>query len=315
MPTLRFVIGPPASGKSWFVRNRLAAEDPGAVLLDTYSYQKDLRKDGPMGYGDAFRCLYQANARILEDILVAVRQGKNVIVEHTLYKMKRRLVYLDAIRALPGEGGNVEFYVMRPGEERWKRYVKERELNWESCRHAAEDLELPNPAEGIDKIFLVTDEGIVPQDPPPTDQETLERARAELRREAERLEREDEERRERRTLLESMGTRPFWHYCEVCGRKELLTAEEAHEKGWDYPPKIGCFGMLGPRTCGDCRMKDTLFWKVHTSGGLPIVREGALTPEELVTWRRIKGEPESLLEQESGGNTEENEDDERRAVE
>lgn len=73
--------------------------------------------------------------------------------------------------------------------------------------------------------------------------------------------------------------------------------------------------MLGPRTCGDCRMKDTLFWKVHTSGGLPIVREGELTPKELATWRRIKGEPESLLEQESGGNAEENEDDEKRAVE
>lgn len=32
MPTLRFVIGPPASGKSWFVRNRLAAEAPCATV-------------------------------------------------------------------------------------------------------------------------------------------------------------------------------------------------------------------------------------------------------------------------------------------
>ena len=95
-----------------------------------------------------------------------------------------------------------------------------------------------------------------------------------------------------------MKTRKFWHYCEVCGKKAFLTAEEAYNDGWDYPPNIGHFGLLGPRTCGDCLLKDTLFWKVNTSGGLPIVFEGKLSPEELITWRRIKKEPESLLEEE-----------------
>lgn len=53
-----------------------------------------------------------------------------------------------------------------------------------------------------------------------------------------------------------------------------------------------------PRTCGDCLLTDTLFWKINTSGRLPIVLEGELSPEELITWRRIKGEPESLLRDE-----------------
>lgn len=45
-------------------------------------------------------------------------------------------------------------------------------------------------------------------------------------------------------------------------------------------------------------MEDTLFWKVNTSGGFPIVMESCLSPQELITWRRIKAEPESLLDEE-----------------
>ena len=84
----------------------------------------------------------------------------------------------------------------------------------------------------------------------------------------------------------------------LCGKKEFLTAKEAFDSGWDYPPQIGHFGLLGPRTCGNCQMKDTLFWKIHQNRKIPIVCEGELSPEELVTWRRIKGEPESLLQDE-----------------
>ena len=92
-----------------------------------------------------------------------------------------------------------------------------------------------------------------------------------------------------------MSVRPFWHYCEVCGRKEFLTAGDAYDSGWDYPPRMGHFGLLGPRTCGDCGIDGTLWFKINAPGRFPVVLEGELTPEELATWRRIKAEPESLL--------------------
>ena len=47
------------------------------------------------------------------------------------------------------------------------------------------------------------------------------------------------------------------YICEVCGKEELLTADEAFEKGWDYPPFIGEFGVVSPRTCPDCPMEET----------------------------------------------------------
>jgi hypothetical protein len=42
-------------------------------------------------------------------------------------------------------------------------------------------------------------------------------------------------------------------------------------------------------------MENTLYMKINSPGRLPIVFEKELTPEELITWRRIKAEPESLL--------------------
>ena len=89
--------------------------------------------------------------------------------------------------------------------------------------------------------------------------------------------------------------RPFCHYCEVCGKKEFVTAKDAYDNGWDYPPNMGHFWLLGPRTCGNCLLTNTLFWKINQGGGIPLVIESALTSEELETWSRIKGKPKSLL--------------------
>lgn len=108
---------------------------------------------------------------------------------------------------------------------------------------------------------------------------------------------EEEKKRSKLALIESMNNRPFWHYCESCGKKAFISAKDAFDDGWDYPPQIGAFGLLGPRTCGDCRITDTLYWKVQQQS-LPIVLEETLTSEELKTWQRIKNEPESLLTEE-----------------
>ena len=33
------------------------------------------------------------------------------------------------------------------------------------------------------------------------------------------------------------------HICEVCGKTEIMTPEEAFNDGWDYPPRMGPFGL------------------------------------------------------------------------
>lgn len=56
--------------------------------------------------------------------------------------------------------------------------------------------------------------------------EIVEKAREELKQETERIHNEDEAKKNRKELIESMNERSFWHYCEVCGKKEFITAQD-----------------------------------------------------------------------------------------
>lgn len=81
-------------------------------------------------------------------------------------------------------------------------------------------------------------------------------------------------------------SQPFEHVCEVCGRTETLTADEAYQAGWDYPPHMGEWGVISSRTCDKCLMKDTLWWAVSMHGKT----FDDLTPEQLKTAARIRNE-------------------------
>ena len=81
------------------------------------------------------------------------------------------------------------------------------------------------------------------------------------------------------------------HICEVCGKEELLTSEEAFLAGWDYPPRIGAFGIVSPRTCPDCSMMDTLWAALVLEK--KTVEE--LSARQVQTLKRILGEPGSIL--------------------
>lgn len=52
----------------------------------------------------------------------------------------------------------------------------------------------------------------------------------------------------------------FQHVCEVCGKTAMLTSGEAYWSGWDYPPEMGVWGAVSPRTCGRCGIDATVWW-------------------------------------------------------
>lgn len=303
MQKLSFVIGATATGKTFFIDHHFADDKP--VVLNIYDYQqKAYDEDGfkdAIPFGAQFRCLRNANDMHLNAIIEALKQGNNVVAEQTFFKAKRRIAYIDEIRkALDVE---IEVYVMHPSDERWAENIKLRELSGSLAQfkeQAERDMEFPNPAEGFEKIYEVVDNEILLR-MDESHPEIIKKARRELAEEEERICKEDEVANKHNELLESMKTRPFWHYCEVCGKKEYITAQDAFDTGWDYPPQMGHFGLLGPRTCGKCLLTDTLYWRVNTEKKVPIpvVVDGMLTTEERITWRRIKAEPESLLEEET----------------
>ena len=81
------------------------------------------------------------------------------------------------------------------------------------------------------------------------------------------------------------------HICEVCGKTEILTPEAAFNEGWDYPPRMGGFGIVGPRTCGDCPINLTVWWALVSEK--KAVSE--LSQKQIETIKRIQGEPESII--------------------
>lgn len=81
------------------------------------------------------------------------------------------------------------------------------------------------------------------------------------------------------------------HVCEVCGREELLTPEEAYQQGWDYPPKMGAFGVVSPRTCGSCGIQGTLWWFLAVDKGNP----DDMSESQRETLLRILCEPKSVV--------------------
>ena len=81
------------------------------------------------------------------------------------------------------------------------------------------------------------------------------------------------------------------HVCEVCGKEEILTPDEAFDQGWDYPPRMGTFGIISPRTCCNCAMIDTVWWKLTCLG----MKVSDLSEKDKETVNRIIHEPESIL--------------------
>lgn len=297
--TVTFVIGATASGKTTFIKKNFPNNED-TVFLNVYDYQQAAYKEAGFGgtipFKEEFKCLYKANENLLSDIITVLKQGKNVIVEQTLYKAMRRIRYINTINAL--KDVFIEVYVMSPSDSVWETYVTERKLahSFQRLKATAEEIEFPNPSEGFDSIYEVVDDVVkLRMDEPKP--EIVETARKELLEETEKLRKEDEKIKAKSDLLKSMNTRPFWHYCSGCGTKIYCTAQEAFDAGWDYPPRIGAFGVLGPRTCGNCNMIDPLYLKVMKQK-IPIVIESNLTKKELRTWQRIKNEPESLLYEE-----------------
>ena len=85
------------------------------------------------------------------------------------------------------------------------------------------------------------------------------------------------------------------HICEVCGKVKIMTSEQAFDEGWDYPPRMGSFGIVSPRTCGDCGMMETLWWALQ-SGAIKSVED--MTDDQKVVLARIQNEPASITPRE-----------------
>ena len=186
MSRVSFVMGATASGKTHFIKEYFNNKD--VTILNAYDYQIQVYDEE--GYGDSIpieeqkRCLIIANDRLIKDVIKTVKTGKDIVIENTFFKAKRRISYIDEIR----KNGDVKIdvYVMSPGDARWKSNIKKREFTDDLAyfKSMAENIEFPNPSEGFDAIYEVTDSGCQKRMDEPRP-EIVDVARKELQEEAE----------------------------------------------------------------------------------------------------------------------------------
>jgi hypothetical protein len=82
---------------------------------------------------------------------------------------------------------------------------------------------------------------------------------------------------------------PVLVWCEVCGKEQLTSAEEAFNEGWDFAGPGGTYpaGVVAPRTCGGCTIDKTVWWRL-TVERFPVT---GLTERERGIIARILNEP------------------------
>ncbi|MBO4637967.1 MAG: AAA family ATPase [Clostridiales bacterium] len=292
MSRIVFVIGVLASGKTAFIKKNFPARKYKILNIKNYQAKlKDKENHGAvLSTEKHMQILMNAQRLILDDAIRFLKQDRDVVVEHTLFKSIRRKEYIDIIKK--STDATVEVYVMQPPPEQWKRDMEIKKLDPAVIKQA-DEFEFPDPSEGFDAIYKVTGDDIILWETGRSREKVIPHPEES---ETEDTPVEDPSSAENNNLLESMYVRKFWHYCEVCGKKEYLTADEAHKAGWDYPPIMGHFRWPGPRICGNCSIFDTLYWKMTQQElSLALPKSGGLTAKEKETLYRIKNEPESLL--------------------
>ena len=93
--------------------------------------------------------------KIKEDVIKALKDGEDVVMEHTLLRATRRKPYLDAFREATDEP--IEIVLINPPKKVIAERKKERKIfRGESSIDAElEILEVPTSEEGFDKITII----------------------------------------------------------------------------------------------------------------------------------------------------------------
>lgn len=296
MAVLNIVMGVSRSGRTHFIEEHF--KDYKHYSVGDYQRQLKMEAGNPdkLSFFEYKQLLMKANEQIKEDVKQALQEGHNVALEHTLFKAKRRITYIEELKQVADIQINI--YVIMPTDEQFRynleHSAKHDVSDFYSLKKEMDEIEFPNIAEGYDKIFVVRDSELE-EIKSEADYEIVHRAKAELIAEEIAEEKIEENEKKHEEFFRSLNENGFWHYCEVCGKKEFLTPEQAFENGWDYPPRMGVFGVIAPRTCGECSITDTVWWKIAVDKELNL---DDLTDREKNVVGRILAEPYSLLKEE-----------------
>jgi guanylate kinase len=140
------VGGPACAGKSTFIKKHF----PDKTIIDLKSFQ------------DQYPILtYEAVVKSYDDcreaLVSAIKENKEVVLEHTLLRAIRRDAYIKAIREVTED--DIIIYFFKPSISQLKDRMASR-LGFEDEENAIQTLnvlETPTFAEGYSKIYIIKD--------------------------------------------------------------------------------------------------------------------------------------------------------------
>lgn len=147
---IKIVMGVSCGGKSYFIKNNF----PDAFVLDVLDYQQK-RKREMLFYYDA---LLAANEDIKNDLVQAILEDKDVVMEHTLLRAIRREPYIKAIREVTDR--DIDIYVVCPSFEQYEKNLKERKVKPCAVIEMLKVFEMPTKDEGYTHVYIVDENGI-----------------------------------------------------------------------------------------------------------------------------------------------------------
>jgi predicted kinase len=96
-PTITFLIGPPASGKSTYIRNTVSSGD---VIISRDDIVDELRSVSGLSYNDAFQnpeLQLNVNIFLYQKLDDALNAKKNIIIDMVNIKKDNRKKFLDRV--------------------------------------------------------------------------------------------------------------------------------------------------------------------------------------------------------------------------
>lgn len=134
------VMGPPGSGKSTYIKEHFADR----TVIDLFDFQENRFTEDE---------IMESYIKCRDALVQAIKDGKSVVLEHTLLKRKRRPMYIKAIRSVTD--APIHVYAMNPSLEKVKSYSKKEKSSVGLYKYYLELLELPTKDEGFDEIYII----------------------------------------------------------------------------------------------------------------------------------------------------------------
>ena len=286
---VKIVMGTAFSGKTHFIKENF----PDHEILSVGEYQKAIKitekANEYISLQEYKEMLQRANDQIKRDVVERLLQGKNVVMEHTLYKTMRRKEYLQAFWSVTNEP--IDIYVMQPSDERLMKNIEankeefDKGIDW--LKAQMREIEMPSIVEGFAHVYIVDDGGVRDWSGAPIVNKIIDR-NTKINLLKKELDPTD-------SSKNIFGDKPFKHICECCLKMVIITSKEAFAQGWDYPGEgavypSSMFGVLSPRTCGTCGIVETAYWAVVVENK----NKAELSEKQLQAIERIMKEPDIL---------------------